>query len=197
MDPWNEPQMEEYIDKEPFDLEKSATAISVKKRVGKDGRMEVSARFPLGPTPLYFGPPFTFDSSEFCFFFFFFFFFLFFCVLKFFQQLFELSFKFKQTFSFSHFPFSRMSWSFKTRTHKNNCWICGLVPIGKKDYRGPLTPGKLICLEEEKDAIVVTPNYESASGRSRNIPREKEMDFHEKDIEVCFEHFLFFLSLFF
>ena len=57
--------MEEYTDKEPFDLEKSATAISVKKSVGEDGRMEVSARFPLGPTPLYFGPPFTFDSSEF------------------------------------------------------------------------------------------------------------------------------------
>ena len=37
--------------------------------------------------------------------------------------------------------------------------MCGLVPIGKKDYRGPLCPDKLICLEEEKEASLMTPNF--------------------------------------
>ena len=78
-----------------------------------------------------------------------------------------------------------MSWSFKLE--KNGCWICGLVPIEEKDYRGPLCPGKLICLEEEKEAFVVTPHYEASSGyRRRNIPIEKEIILYGKEIEVCF-----------
>ena len=60
-----------YTDNEPIDLEKSATAMVVEKRVSEDGRMEVRARFPDGPTPLYLGPPFTFDSPEFVLFLFF------------------------------------------------------------------------------------------------------------------------------
>ena len=44
--------------------QRSAIQITVKQRVSEDGRMEVRARFPDGPTPLYFGPPFTFDSHE-------------------------------------------------------------------------------------------------------------------------------------
>ena len=66
-------EWEKYTDNEPIDLERSATAITVEKRMGKDGRVDVKAIFPLGPTPLYFGPPFTFDSSEFVLFLFFFF----------------------------------------------------------------------------------------------------------------------------
>ena len=75
-----------------------------------------------------------------------------------------------------------MSWSFKLE--RNSCWICGLVPIGKKDYRGPLSR-QLICLEEEKEAFVVTPQYEPMSGsRRRHISIEREMDFYGKEIEV-------------
>ena len=62
---------EEYTDNEPIDLERSATTITVEKREKEDGRMEVKATFPNGPSPLYFGPPFTFDSSEFALFLFF------------------------------------------------------------------------------------------------------------------------------
>ena len=62
---------EKCTDNEPIDLERSATAITVEKREREDGRMEVRATFPLGPTPLYFGPPFTFDSPEFVLFLFF------------------------------------------------------------------------------------------------------------------------------
>ena len=58
-------EWEEYTDNEPIDLERSATAITVKKIVREDGREGVKARFPAGPSPLYFGPPFTFDSSGF------------------------------------------------------------------------------------------------------------------------------------
>ena len=75
-----------------------------------------------------------------------------------------------------------MSWSFKLGY--NDCWICGLVPIEEKDYRGILCPGKLICLEEEKEAFVVTPHYEASSGNRRNISIEREMDFFGKEIEV-------------
>ena len=60
---------EKYTDNEPIDLERSATTITVEKREREDGRTEVRARFPAGPTPLYFGPPFTFDSSGFVLFF--------------------------------------------------------------------------------------------------------------------------------
>ena len=56
---------EKYTDNEPLDLERSATTITVQKREREDGRMEVRAQFPDGPSPLYFGPPFTFDSSGF------------------------------------------------------------------------------------------------------------------------------------
>ena len=62
---------EKYTDNEPIDLERSATEITVEKRVREDGRMEVRACFPSGPTPLYFSPPFTFDSSGFILFLFF------------------------------------------------------------------------------------------------------------------------------
>ena len=67
---------------------------------------------------------------------------------------------------------------------KNDCWMCGLVPIGKKDYRGSLCQGKLICLEEEKEASLMTPTYKR--DRFRSGVNEKEMDLHQKEIEVCF-----------
>ena len=86
-----------------------------------------------------------------------------------------------------------MSWSFKLA--RNDCWMCGLVPIGKKDYRGSLSR-QLICLEGEKEAFVVTPNYEPMSGkRRRHISTEREMDFYGKEIEVFVLNILF--SLFF
>ena len=86
-----------------------------------------------------------------------------------------------------------MSWSFKLGY--NGCWICGLVPIGKKDYRGSLCPGKFICLEEEKEAFVVTPGYESVSGSRHKVSTEREMAFYGKEIEVCFLN-IFLFSLF-
>ena len=206
---------EKYTDNEPIDLERSATEITVEKRVREDGRMEVRAEFPNGPSPLYFGPPFTFDSSGFILFLFFLFSFSFpffhlilgtggerwlFCHLNSFFDFVGLK---DQTFAFSFnhslflflFSFFRMSWSFKLA--RNDCWMCGLVPIGKKDYRGPLNRQFLICLEEEKEAFVVTPNYEYMSGQRRNILIEREMDFYGKEIEVCFLNIFFSLSLFF
>ena len=66
---------------------------------------------------------------------------------------------------------------------RNDCWMCGLVPIGKKDYRGSLS-SKLICLEEEKEASLMTPTYKRY--RNRSGVNEKEMDLHQKEIEVCF-----------
>ena len=175
---------EKYTDNEPIDLERSATEITVEKRVDESGRMEVRAIFPPGPTPLYFGPPFTFDSSGFFFFFLSIQFFFLMSWTKFFIQSFLFS---SSLFIF----FFRLSWSFKM--DKNVCWMCGLVPIGKKDYRGPLSHDKLICLEEEKEASLMTPSYKTRRERDRNACNEKEMDLHQKEIEVCFE--LLFLSL--
>ena len=72
-----------------------------------------------------------------------------------------------------------------------------MVPIGKIDYRGP-SSHQLICLEEEKEAFVVTPNYEYLTGqRRRNIFIEREMDFYGKEIEVFVLNIFFSLSLFF
>ena len=79
------------------------------------------------------------------------------------------------------------------KMEKNRYWICGLVPIGKEDYRGPLSRHKLICLEEEKEALM-TPSKKDL--KVRFFGSKKEMDLHEKEIEVCFEHFLFSLSIY-
>ena len=76
----------------------------------------------------------------------------------------------------------------------NANWMCGLVPIGKKDYRGPLCLGELICLEEEKEACLMTPSYKRLRNSSRNASNEKEMDLHGKEIEVYFFVFISFLS---
>ena len=75
--------------------------------------------------------------------------------------------------------------------------MCGLVPIGIKDYRGSLSR-QLICLEGEKEAFVVTPNYEYMSGkRRRSISIEREMDFYGKEIEVFVLNIFFSLSIYF
>ena len=74
---------------------------------------------------------------------------------------------------------------------KNIHWLCGLVPIGKKDHRGPLSD-QFICLEQDGEASLMTIAYKRV--RNRTGDNEKDMDLHQKHIEVF--SFLIFFFLF-
>ena len=192
--------VEEYTDNEPIDLERSATPITVEKRVGERMGMEVRACFPAGPTPLYFGPPFTFDSPEFVLFLFFL------CLwlgsLKFNPFFLMCFFSFIQLFNtpFFLFIFSFFQNVMDFKMEKNRYWICGLVPIGKEDYRGPLSRHKLICLEEEKEALM-TPSKKDLKVRFFGVKRrwifmKKRLRFvlnifFSLSQSICLDQFLF------